>query len=270
MSFASIDSPWSKVVPGTLVDSDIKTLAEAGELIRRGYHPEGVKQACYELHASDTFYNTRASDEERRIVVSSGNGYILHPHTYVTCIVEESIQLPSNVLARVLTKGQLFSVGILPVNTYADPGFEGRLGITLCNVSHRSVIIRPGEAIAKIEFSVLPKSVERPYNGQHGYETQIWPVPTWLYADRGLMPGTFGGYKVSEVEESYGPVIASVERRLQYYSGKVWLQLGATITLFAVLMALYERIPLVVSVLTGVTANLLTHVGMVMVERRRR
>lgn len=93
------------------------------------------------------------------------------------------LALPSNVLARILAKGQLVSLGILPVNTYADPGFEGRLGITLFNATRRYIAIKPGQPIAKIEFTVLNRDVERPYAGQHGYETEIWPIPTQFYAD---------------------------------------------------------------------------------------
>ena len=68
----------------------------------------------------------------------------------------ERISLPDRLLGRVLAKGQLFSIGILPVCTYADPGFDGRLGITLFNFSRHYISIKPGQPIAKIEFSILP------------------------------------------------------------------------------------------------------------------
>jgi dCTP deaminase len=261
------DDPWASLGPGTLVDSDIQALVAAGHLITEGFTAAGVKQACYELRASDTFYNTRAPEEERRIVVDPTKGFVLLPHTYVTCIVQESIVLPAHVVARILTKGQLFSVGILPVNTYADPGFQGQLGITLCNMSHRSVVIRPGEPIAKIEFTVLPKPVQRPYHGQHGYATKIWPVPTHFFADRGLTSGPLGGYDVDEVRESYGPVVASIEDRLQQYSRRVWIQLLLIVGTFAALLAMSGKISLVVAIITGVAANAFTTLGVNMIKR---
>ena len=176
------DDIWTSIPVGTIRDADITVLGNAGKLITDEFNEQNIKQACYELRASNVFYETAASRENKRVEVG-GNGYILRPHSYVTAIVQERIQLPANVLGRILTKGQLFSIGILPVCTYADPGFAGRLGITLCNVSHRHIVIKSGQPIAKIEFSVLAQPVTNPYTGQHGYETQIWPIPVHLYAD---------------------------------------------------------------------------------------
>ena len=147
-------------------------MCEHGELITQNFEPKNIKQACYELRASDLFYETSSSREDKRVIVD-GSGYILPPSSYVTAIVCETIDLPNDVLARIMAKGQLFSIGIVPVNTCADPGFRGRLGITLLNASHRHLVIQPGEAIAKIEFVKLSRSVSRPYSGAHGYETKI-------------------------------------------------------------------------------------------------
>ena len=66
---------------------------------------------------------------------------------------------------------------LLPVNTYADPGFQGNLGIILHNNSINYLKIKEDELIAKIEFSALQHPVQKRYNGQHGYKTKIWPIP---------------------------------------------------------------------------------------------
>lgn len=252
---------WHQLGPGTLTDSDIITLARSGDLITASFDERNVRQACYELRASSLFYETSTDREDKRLV-SPPSGYVLRPHTYVTAIVEESILLPSNVVARILTKGQLFSLGILPVNTYADPGFRGRLGITMFNASHRAVVITPGQAIAKIEFTVLPKPVERPYSGQHGYETEIWPIPVQFYAtDAHLRAANINLSSSAEIARSYGPVVASLERRLRFYEAKVWLQIALTIVAFLGLFALYGQLSLIGAVLAGVAANLVTTLG---------
>src|SRR5437016_4773421 len=113
---------------GTLVDDDIIDCAKNGHLIPKEFSAENVKQACYELRASNIFYETASVKEDKRIDVGGGC-YVLRPNTYVTVITLEHLLIPDNVLCRILTKGVLFSLGILPVNTYADPGFQGRLGI---------------------------------------------------------------------------------------------------------------------------------------------
>src|SRR5579862_8867023 len=107
---------------GTLVDGDICRLAQAGKLIVEEFSPGNVKQACYELRASDIFWETWSPKENKRVHVDMEVGYLLKPNRFVVAIVKEKIALPPNVVARILAKGQLVSLGILPVNTYADPG----------------------------------------------------------------------------------------------------------------------------------------------------
>ena len=118
---------WNDIQTGTIVDADIIRLALANNLIVEAFERDCVKQACYEL-ARVTFYDVQSAEEDKRVVIGPGNGYLLKPHCYVVSIAKERVRLPSNVLGRILAKGRLFSIGILPINTYADPGFEGRLG----------------------------------------------------------------------------------------------------------------------------------------------
>jgi dCTP deaminase len=247
---------------GTIIDSDIIALAGAGELIVDGFARENVRQACYELSASDVFFEPASARENKMIRVTSDEGYLLRPHCYVVAIVKETIRLPADVLGRILTKGQLFSIGILPVNTYADPGFQGRLGITLYNGSHRHIVVKAGQAIAKIECTKLPKAVSNPYSGQHGFETKIWPLPVQHYASSDDLkravpkPGS-----VSEIETSYGPPIGDLALRFAYYEKKVWVQIFLVVGFFAALFALYGQVSWAVSLGVGVAANLVATLG---------
>ncbi|HWW94882.1 MAG TPA: hypothetical protein VN375_16055 [Vicinamibacteria bacterium] len=235
------------------------------------FEPECVKQACYELRASTIFYETGSGREDMRVELGAEAVYILRPQSYVTIISMESIELPTNVMGRVLTKGQLFSIGLLPVNTYADPGFSGRLGITVYNASYRHLIIKPGQAIAKIEFSVLPKAVVRPYSGQHGFATGIWPVPTHLFAKpadlskAGVVPDS-----ESELAMTYGPEVARLMRRFRFYERRVWLQLFLTISAFLGAVALFGRVDWVAALALGIMANLGTHLLFWIGGERRR
>ena len=250
---------WANIPIGTIVDGDIIRLAQSSQLIVEGFDEKYVKQACYELRASDIFYDVQLLAEDKRIIVNPGDGYLLKPHCHAVSIVQERIELPKNVLGRILTKGRLFSIGILPVNTYADPGFEGRLGIALYNASNRYIMIKPGEPIAKIEFSLLPKSVVRPYSGQHGYDTQMWPIATHLCVqptDASVKS------KIGTIEEelalSYGPQIANISKQLRFYRYTVWMQLIIAAIGFAIIFTLYGQLTIVASLIIGVLANLLT------------
>lgn len=79
---------------GTLVDSDILSLASTGRLIVDDFVAGNVKQACYELRASDVFWETWSSKENKRIEVDASAGYLLKPNRYVVAIVKERIVLP--------------------------------------------------------------------------------------------------------------------------------------------------------------------------------
>jgi dCTP deaminase len=245
---------------GTIVDIDIKGLANAGQLIIEEFAEELVKQACYELRASTIFYETGSGREDTRVEIAGSASYVLRPHTYVTVITMECLSLPPNVLGRILTKGQLLSIGLLPVNTYVDPGFIGRLGITLSNLSHRYLLISPGQPIAKAEFTVLPKAVAVPYHGQHGYATGIWPIPTQLFAkesdlqQRGILPDS-----EQELRATYGAEVAQLVRRFRFYERKVWLQLFLTIAILLAALRFLGNVDWVLAITLGVAGNLATH-----------
>jgi dCTP deaminase len=258
----------STATPGTLTDEQIQSLCSQSILIDAEFDPAQIRQCCYELRASDVAFETMSPAEDKQVKIPAG-GYVLRPHSFVTLITMESLNLPSDVLARVLTKGQLFSVGLLPVNTYADPGFKGRLGITLYNASRRYLILRPQQAIAKIEFTVLPKPVSSPYSGQHGFATGIWPMPTHLYAKPSdLAAANIRVDQTGEIDRAYGSAVGDLKRKVDYYERKVWVQILVTLSLFAGILALHGRLDLVTSIGTGIVANILTTFTPVVLRRR--
>lgn len=167
-----MESVSNKII-GTLTDADIIELIQQGDLIDNNYDFNNIKQACYELRASNIYYLPDKS--RRKNILSDGQYILLKPNAIVVIITMESINLPASIIGRIMTKGILFSLGINAINTYVDPGFRGRLGIVFQNKSNNYLKINIGERIAKIEFSMLHSEVKKTYNGQHGYESEIWP-----------------------------------------------------------------------------------------------
>jgi len=198
---------------GTLSDKDIVSLCSQGYLIVDNYSEKNVHQSCYELRASQVYYDI--ADDRKKYSLSNNEYILIKPRQLVVVITTETISLPPDILARILTKGKLFSIGLLPVNTYADPGFYGNLGIVLYNLSNNYLKIFPGESIAKMEFSRLMVPVEKPYRGQHGYQTNIWPIPEdmilspqEILKDSRIKPST------EEIVLSYGSSIGKVIDRV--------------------------------------------------------
>src|SRR5262249_35543113 len=130
--------------------------------------------ACYELRMGSIYYDLTEAD--RRIDVGPSGTVLVKPGHRVVLITQEELMVPNDVIARVVNKGSLFSVGLSPVCTYADPGFSGNIGIVTQNISDKYIELPVGESIAKVDFSRLGRAVRRPYQGQHGFQTKIWPI----------------------------------------------------------------------------------------------
>ena len=157
----------------TLSNSDIEHQMNAGQLVRNGDTGQ-IGPACYELRMGSVYYDLTEGDQ--RIEIPAQGTVLIKPGHRVVLITMEELAIPLNVIARVSSKGSLFSIGLTAVNTYADPGFEGNLGIVTQNVSDKYIVLPVGEAIAKVDFSLLSSESSRPYRGQHGFQTQIWPI----------------------------------------------------------------------------------------------
>lgn len=223
---------------GTLNDIEIKNAVDNEKLIEEGYEEKNIKQACYELRAGNTYFDLSknvAEGGEKHEIPDDGV-IIFRPHQTIVIITKEKLKIPNDILARVLTKGILFSVGLSPVNTYADPGFHGHLGIVLNNTSNNYLKIKCGETIAKIEFDRLMNPVNTPYYGQHSFETGIWPVRTEFLVKR----ESIGQYiskptEIEEIEYTFGKPVADIMERILRTERQF---IFATIVLFTVNLAL--------------------------------
>lgn len=223
---------------GTLNDKQIIAMAGNGLLIAEEFAPENVKQACYELRVGDTYHEL--GSETVRSTQEFGN-VLLKPRQLTVVITKESLKLPENIVGRILTKGQLFSVGVLPVNTYADPGFQGKIGVVLYNASANYLKLVAGQSIAKIEFSTLTEPVEHPYNGQHGYQSKIWPIPTGMRVpDEVAMKDPRVDDAHIEAERAYGKQLAvattAVQRMGNYANAAIGIAIIALLVALAALL----------------------------------
>jgi dCTP deaminase len=197
----------------TLSDADIEQYIANGNLVRGGSNAQ-IGPACYELRMGGVYYDLTEGD--RRIDATATGTILIKPGHRVVLITMEELVIPHNFIARVSSKGSLFSIGLTPVSTYADPGFSGNLGIVTQNQSDKFIEIPIGEPIAKVDFSLLSNPSRQPYRGQHGFQTQVWPIKRHLqktYAD------LQGDSRVeSEVAESYKILpraVANVLKRVQ-------------------------------------------------------
>lgn len=199
----------------TFSDVEIATEMALGRLIRHG---DGARLlgACYELRLGSVYYDLTEGD--RPIQIEPGQQVLIKPGHRVVLITHEELDMPRDVLARIVSKGSLFSIGLSAVATYADPGFSGNIGIVTQNISDKYIVLPHLEPIAKVDFTRLTSAADKLYAGQHGFSVQIWPIKHQLqktHADVASDPRV-----ASEKEESYrllpqatATVLKSLERR---------------------------------------------------------
>ncbi|RUW75201.1 MULTISPECIES: hypothetical protein [unclassified Mesorhizobium] len=161
----------------TLSDVDIGKEIQAQRLLRDA-DPRRLEGACYELRMGSVYYDL--TEGGKRIALTPGQMVLIKPGHRVVLITAEDFNVPSDILVRVVSKGSLFSVGLSPVATYADPGFSGNLGIVTQNISDKYIELPQGEPIAKADFTRLSTPAEHLYKGQHGFQVGIWPIKTHL------------------------------------------------------------------------------------------
>lgn len=248
---------------GTLSDFEIRDLCQSNELITKNFSAGNIKQACYELRASSRYYEIDRNGVAKPVDLSDKEYILIKPHQSVVIISLEHLILPNNMLGRVLSKGKLFSVGLLPVNTYADPGFDGELGIVMFNSSQNYLKIYPGEAIAKIEFCRLSRNVERPYHGQHGHGTGVWVVPTqMILTEQEVSSDSRIGSLYNELRQLQGKEIADAVRNLELINRRLIISSCIFFVLCAILISsiMYFQESFSLTILIGIAVGVLSNV----------
>lgn len=199
----------------TLTDRLILNEMQNGRLIVDG-HPSQIAGACYEFRLGDVYYDL--TEGEHPIQVVQDEDVLIKPGHRVVLITYEKLLVPKNILVRIVSKGSLFSIGLSPVATYADPGFSGNLGIVTQNISDKYIVLPKLEPIAKADFTKLPEDVNQPYCGQHGFRTQIWPIKHQFQKshaevehDRRVKPEKDEGYRL--LPQASADVLRALEAR---------------------------------------------------------
>lgn len=259
-----VDEILGEFTTGTLNDSNIIELCEKHNLlIEKNYEKDKVKQCCYELRAGVKYIILSRDEESQSCSMDTDKeDYILiKPHNQVVIITEEKLNIPDNIVGRIMTKGKLFSVGLIPVNTYADPGFKGQLGIVFSNISNNYIKINHLDSIAKIEFSKIIKPVNRSYTGQHGYETGIWPIPNSNILSKDEIknnPKIFDS-ELDELESIYGKLIGTQFKKVYKYQRGVMVAFTAYVIINLLLFIFIDggSISHVMNIIIGIITNII-------------
>jgi len=247
---------------GTLNDKQIIEMCNKSQLITKNFSDSQVKQACYELRAGNIYYDL--TEGRIRYELKEGQEILIKPRHMTVIITYEVLNVPHDVVGRILSKGAFFSLGLTPVNTYADPGFSGNLGIVTFNNSNNYIRIPTGVGIAKIEFSRMKYPVEKPYSGQHGFETSIWPIRDDLIASpKQLCNDERIKDEIDELIIQQGEAYGNVIRRVFRYERRLLIFASSFLVINALLLWTLQGTKILATAATvsiGILTNLATAV----------
>lgn len=157
---------------GLLTDTDIKEALSVGLLFERGTYVESNAKYCsYEIRVGSLFEVLRfeGSTISHTPCEAEPDAEIeIPPGATVLITAEEVFRMPTDVFAKITTVGQIFASGLAAENTFADPGYTGPLYITVSNISTRTLSLKRGNPLARVEFHRLSKAVQRPHPGFQG------------------------------------------------------------------------------------------------------
>jgi dCTP deaminase len=113
--------------------------------------------------------NDRSTYRDLTKAINVTDEFVLHPQEFVLATTQETVSLPSNMMARVEGKSSLGRLGLIVHATagFIDPGFSGQITLEMTNLLRVPIVLHPGQAICQISFSFMSQPVERPYDGKY-------------------------------------------------------------------------------------------------------
>jgi deoxycytidine triphosphate deaminase len=247
---------------GMFTDGEIIAAIEHDQLLARAtIDSKQAKYASYELRASAEFQEVTFSD--RGIIFSpqdakkSDNKIKIEPGGTVKVYAIETAQMPSDVFGHIISVGQLFSAGLAAETTYVDPGFHGRIYITLSNISPRTLILEVGCPLARIQFHRLSRPVNRAHQGGE----KIRPTFVDSQVDESVRT-IFAGKKVDVLLSELPKSLSEVFHRRATRSEILVERAHEGINNFHALQKATKRVQIFSSILVAlIVANLLQQYG---------
>lgn len=158
----------------TLSGDALQRLVKTGQLLIEPFHEDAIQPASYDLRLGKRALISPKGDESGRAVdldKEKDQTLTILPGQYVAILTEEKLRLPNDIAARFGLKSSLARKGLMAFGgIQVDPGFEGRLAISLFNVGPENIKIKLGTPTFTIEFDKLEEPATKPYSGEYQYQ----------------------------------------------------------------------------------------------------
>ncbi len=156
---------------GTLSDTQIRRLVKSGELVIEPFDDSLVQPASYDLRLGGKILASPLGVDILGATIELNEktpSYRVQPGQMVAIISAEVLGLPLDVCGRFGIRSEFARRGLDPFGgPQLDPGFRGRLTLSLVNVGPEPVTLTRGMPMLSVEFNRLEEPAERGYQGQY-------------------------------------------------------------------------------------------------------
>lgn len=122
----------------------------------------GTQPASYDLRLGRTILI-----RGRRVDLDQEK-FSIRPGQFVAALTEEKLTLPADICGRFGVKSSFARKGLIAFGgIQIDPGFNGRVVVSLFNVGPENIELKPGEPMFTVEFHKLEEAVKHLYAGEY-------------------------------------------------------------------------------------------------------
>ena len=111
--------------------------------------------------------------------VNITEGYTIEPGETILVVLEDAFNIPNNICGSIRGRTSLNRLGLTIATQHLNPGFKGKLNLTVTNNSINSYVITPKIQIAQVIFEKLDKKVKEKHlysNHRQSFSSRpIWP-----------------------------------------------------------------------------------------------
>ena len=203
--------------------SEIELLSAVtnSSFIKRGL-VSGIEGVKYDFHASTKILKAKFPVTDTAKFTATELAQLkIEPMEVVFILTEESLDLPSNMVAHLSPKRKLSHAGIITLGGLSvDPKYKGRLLVGLLNVTSTPFQVIPGKKLIAATFYKLDEN-ECPRDSSNGSTESIEDFPDELIAVMGRYEPV-GPNKMQESINSLHETIKKLEEDLRAH--KNWYQ----------------------------------------------
>lgn len=151
----------------------IKKLTKEQKLIKNAKE-ENIHSSSYDVTSTNYILKFISSKETISLIdresienlyekVNIKNGYDFKPNECILVPLQEEFNMPNNICAHIRGRTSFNRLGLLTSIQHLNPGYQGKLNITIKNCSPNTYKLLPNLNIAQIVFEILDTNVDELY-----------------------------------------------------------------------------------------------------------